>query len=74
MRSLTGRRQTGAVTQCAAHEANLPAANEFEASPRAEAEQTPNTKQSLKGQMTLEQACPTEYRRAQCAFKDSMIH
>ena len=24
--------------------------------------------------MTLEQACPPEYRRAQCAFKDSMIH
>ena len=24
--------------------------------------------------MTLEQACPPEYRKAQCAFKDSMIH
>ena len=24
--------------------------------------------------MTLEQACPPEYRGAQCAFKDSMIH
>ena len=24
--------------------------------------------------MTLEQACPSEYRKAQCAFKDSMIH
>lgn len=24
--------------------------------------------------MTLEQACPPEYWRAQCAFKDSMIH
>ena len=24
--------------------------------------------------MTLEQACPPEYQRAQCAFKDSMIH
>lgn len=23
---------------------------------------------------TLEQACPPEYQRAQCAFKDSMIH
>ena len=36
--------------------------------------QTPNTKQSLKVQMTLEQACPPEYQGAQCAFKDSMIH
>lgn len=35
---------------------------------------TPNTKQSLRVQMTLEQACPLEYQRAQCAFKDSMIH
>lgn len=24
--------------------------------------------------MTLKQACPLEYQRAQCAFKDSMIH
>ena len=24
--------------------------------------------------MTLEQACPPEYQRAQCAFKNSMIH
>ena len=24
--------------------------------------------------MTLEQACPSEYQRAQCAFKDSMTH
>ena len=24
--------------------------------------------------MTLEQACPLEYQRAQCAFKDSMTH
>ena len=24
--------------------------------------------------MTLEQACPPEYQRAQCAFKDSMTH
>ena len=34
----------------------------------------PNTKQSLRVVMTLEQACPPEYQRAQCAFKDSMIH
>lgn len=34
----------------------------------------PNTKQSLRVEMTLEQACPPEYWRAQCAFKDSMIH
>ena len=34
----------------------------------------PNTKQSLRVEMTLEQACPPEYQRAQCAFKDSMIH
>lgn len=25
-------------------------------------------------EMTLKQACPLEYQRAQCAFKDSMIH
>ena len=37
-------------------------------------DKTPNTKQSLKVQMTLEQACPMEYQGAQCAFKDSMIH
>src|ERR1700760_2860052 len=24
--------------------------------------------------MTLEQVCPSEYQRAQCAFKDSMTH
>jgi hypothetical protein len=34
----------------------------------------PNTKPGLSGVMTLEQACPPEYRGAQCAFKDSMIH
>ncbi len=28
----------------------------------------------LRVEMTLEQACPPEYWRAQCAFKDSMIH
>ena len=55
-------------------EINTPAANCFEASLHAEARQTPNTKQSLKVQMTLEQACPMEYQGAQCAFKDSMIH
>ena len=25
-------------------------------------------------EMTLGQACPPEYWRAQCAFKDSMVH
>jgi hypothetical protein len=35
---------------------------------------SPKTKLGLSGEMTLEQACPPEYRRAQCAFKDSMIH
>ena len=34
----------------------------------------PNTKQGLRVEMTLEQACPAEYHRAQCAFKDSMTH
>ena len=34
-----------------------------------------NTKPGgLRVEMTLEQACPPEYWRAQCAFKDSMIH
>jgi hypothetical protein len=50
------------------------AANCFKASPNARRGQTPNTKQSLRVQMTLEQACPMEYQGAQCAFKDSMIH
>ena len=36
--------------------------------------QGPNTKPGLRVEMTLEQACPAEYCRAQCAFKDSMIH
>lgn len=36
--------------------------------------QCPNTKPGLRVEMTLEQACPPEYQRAQCAFKDSMIH
>ena len=34
----------------------------------------PNSKQSLRFEMTLEQAYPPEYWRVQCAFKDSMIH
>lgn len=34
----------------------------------------PNTKPGLRGVMTLEQVCPSEYQGAQCAFKDSMIH
>ena len=43
----------------------------FSGTPRG---REPNTKPSLRGVMTLEQACPPEYRGAQCAFKDSMIH
>ena len=35
---------------------------------------TSKTKRRLRGVMTLGQACPSEYRGAQCAFKDSMIH
>jgi hypothetical protein len=35
----------------------------------------PNAKPGgLRVEMTLEQACPPEYWRAQCAFKDSMVH
>lgn len=30
--------------------------------------------QRFEGETTLKQACPPEYQRAQCAFKDSMIH
>jgi hypothetical protein len=60
--------------KCAAQGAGKTAANVFEASPRAKAGQAPITKHSLRLTMTLEQACPTEYRGAQCAFKDSMIH
>ena len=55
-------------------ETSRPAANDFEASLQRTGDKTPNTKQSLRVQMTLEQACPLEYQRAQCAFKDSMIH
>jgi hypothetical protein len=36
--------------------------------------QVPNARRSLRVEMTLEQACPPEYWRAQCAFKDSMTH
>ena len=36
--------------------------------------QRPNARLGLRGEMTLGQACPPEYWRAQCAFKDSMIH
>ena len=39
-----------------------------------EGPRTSNTKLRLRGVMTLEQACPSEYQGAQCAFKDSMIH
>ncbi|EGZ74206.1 hypothetical protein NEUTE2DRAFT_170677 [Neurospora tetrasperma FGSC 2509] len=46
-------------------------ATDFEG-PRAAAD--PQRKQSLMVEMTLEQACSPEYWRAQCAFKDSMIH
>lgn len=53
-------------------ETSRSAANDFKAS--LVRDKTPNTKQSLRVQMTLEQACPLEYQRAQCAFKDSMIH
>ena len=53
---------------------NTLAANEFKVSPLQRRGQAPNTKQSLRVQMTLEQACPMEYQGAQCAFKDSMIH
>ena len=46
-------------------------AADFRASPEG---LPPNTKRCLRGVMTLGQACPPEYQRAQCAFKDSMIH
>ena len=34
----------------------------------------PQRKRGLMVEMALGQACPPEYWRAQCAFKDSMIH
>ena len=72
---LDGRQHKGQDTQNVLRSsANMPAANCFKASPRVKRDKTPNTKQSLKVQMTLEQACPMEYQGAQCAFKDSMIH
>ena len=58
-------------------------ANAFEESGRSEARpQTPTVRTKLgpgpsfdsRFQMTLEQACSSEYRGAQGAFKDSMIH
>ena len=42
--------------------------------PRGEPAILLNTKLCLRDVMTLEQACPSEYQGAQCAFKDSMIH
>ena|SRR3712207_1957117 len=68
------RRVMSAERDVLRYRINTRAANCFKASLHAEARQTPNTKQSLKVQMTLEQACPMEYQGAQCAFKDSMIH
>jgi hypothetical protein len=35
---------------------------------------TPDPRRGSRVEMTLGQACPPEYWRAQCAFKDSMIH
>ncbi|PAK65696.1 hypothetical protein B8W94_14710, partial [Lactococcus lactis] len=35
---------------------------------------THNQIQVFEKEMTLKQACPLEYQRAQCAFKDLMIH
>ena len=35
---------------------------------------TPTPRRGSRVEMTLGQACPPEYWRAQCAFKDSMIH
>ena len=51
----------------------------FQACPPGEARgqngPTSKAKRGLGGKaMTLGQACPPEYRRAQYAFKDSMIH
>ena len=45
----------------------------LDAAGRAGRSPTPGTG-GLRVEMTLEQACPPEYWRAQCAFKDSMIH
>jgi hypothetical protein len=50
--------------------------------PLKEASKNPHIQASLKlrkankvdNLMTLKQACPSEYQRAQGAFKDSMIH
>lgn len=49
--------------------------SEAAGAPRGARRPVSNTKPGgLRVEMTLEQACPPEYWRAQCAFKDSMIH
>ena len=42
--------------------------------PRQGRSPTPTPRRGSRVEMTLGQACPPEYWRAQCAFKDSMIH
>ena len=42
--------------------------------PRQGRSPTPTPRRGSRVEMTLGQACPPECRRAQCAFKDSMIH
>ena len=74
MRRLLERRPPGSRRDLLRSRPGTPAANAFEAGPRAAAGRSPKTKRCLIVQMTLEQACPKECQRAQCAFKDSMIH
>ena len=51
-----------------------PDRHSFSTATAPEESRSVKTKLRLRGVMTLEQACPPEYQRAQCAFKDSMIH
>jgi hypothetical protein len=41
---------------------------------RAEGRSPTPRPEGMRVEMTLRQACPPEYWRAQCAFKDSMVH
>ena len=45
----------------------------FGALRQAEESQHQRATGRVRGEMTLGQACPPEYWRAQCAFKDSMV-
>ena len=53
---------------------SLSSGNVKEGVPPREGPTRPITKASFEVLLTLKQTCLPEYQKAQCAFKDSMIH